>query len=143
MQRNKLLPWDDSIMEAPHYYERAGKYVCSECNSEYGVIKKKSEVRQYTKCPNCGQKTLNSFILGAPSVQVRGNITTVGQLAEQNTKKLGRYGKEERDRAQSDAEKTGRKVLKTPDKDGIERVKKINKMTREQKRHYINTGEGL
>lgn len=143
LPRNELIPWVLDILEQFAYFERVRKLCCEDCKSEYGVIEKKSDdVTEFAICPACGG-SLDVHILGTPDFAIRGNITTLGQLAEHNTKKMGKYGKEERDRQQKESNKAARKELGVPDKDKMDRVNKINKMTPAQKERYIATGEGL
>ena len=43
------------------------------------------------KCPKCSKMTLDRILFGGIHVFTRGEATTLGQLAEQNTKKMGHY----------------------------------------------------
>ena len=142
--RNELVEWNLNLIERASYYERVRKFCCSECNSEYGCIEKKSEpVNNFSSCPNCGKDSLEVHIVGVSSFSIHGDINTIGQLADSNAKKLGRYGREEKDREAKEKHKQARRGLGLPDKEKVERMNKINKMTPEQRRRYINTGEGL
>jgi hypothetical protein len=126
--------------------------ICPDCNSEftgkvketrtYTSVNKYRLKREYPSCA-CGSADVSVKIEGAALISIRGNITTVGQLAEANTKKLGKYGKQERDRKNEEANKAGRKELGLPDTDKVKRTSKLATMTPQQAEKYIYTGEGL
>lgn len=96
-------------------------YLCEKCG-EFEVEHTIHE--KLVMCPEC-EGEVERLISAPAHVYVDPGITTVGKLAEVNTKKLGRYGKPEQKK--SDPHK--------------ERQKKISKMTPAQKEKYIHHGE--
>lgn len=80
-------------------------YECQECEFQF-TVEQKMTARTLRKCPECGKVALERVILSAPYAFVRQDPTTVGQLAERNTKKMGREAVEmtERNRAARDDE---------------------------------------
>jgi len=107
------------------------EYRCENCKEEIEVFQNLSD-EFLTKCEKCGKNELE-LLIGAPLGFVRGRINTIGQLAESNAKKLGRYEKD--------------KVIprKTEDEikqaDAKEKAKKLAKLTPERQEKYIMTGE--
>jgi len=110
-----------------------------------------ADYKPLKKCPGCGKNTLFRVYSGV-GIIINGNPTTVGKLAEENTKKLGRYGLEEKIR--QDAEKRikksssklppGMRRLKKEaplGKEKIKRLKKIAGMSPEQKQKYVHEGK--
>lgn len=70
-------------------------YECSYCgNKQYGVEQSVKD-KPIKKCSKCNKLTLERVILSPPMVKCT-NITTVGQLAEKNAKKIGKYALSER-----------------------------------------------
>jgi putative FmdB family regulatory protein len=88
------------------------------------------------KCPICEQETLKKVFISAPTVFVRGEPTTIGQLAERNTSKIGKYEletKRESDKIQTAVSEEVKKKRKEH--------RAIQSMTPEQQVKYIKTGE--
>lgn len=108
-------------------------YECSSC-SYYEERNESITVKpKICKCPNCNKKTFRVVILTAPRCKVI-DIKTIGQLADSNWKKMGRYEREEKlrdDKVQESIDKRDRNI----------RRNKIAKMTPQQKTKYIETGE--
>ena len=65
-------------------------YECSkeECGFLFEV-EQPLKARKLRRCPVCGKSSLERVILAAPLGFVRGDVTTVGQLAERNAKAMG------------------------------------------------------
>lgn len=74
-------------------------YECQESDCQFSFeMEHAIKARRPRKCPMCERQSLERVILTAPLGFVRGNVTTIGQQAELNAKKLGRYGSEEKSR---------------------------------------------
>jgi putative FmdB family regulatory protein len=103
------------------------EYRCDKCGTEvdyYQNIKDKPK----RKCPVCKKNGL-SRLLSACIGFVSREVTTIGQLAERNSKKMGSKIKEEEDRSgKTEAKKKKREISK------------INKMTLSEKIRYIEEG---
>lgn len=88
------------------------------------------------ECPICKQDTLKKVFISAPTMFVRGEPTTVGQLAERNTVKLGKYeleARKENDKLQNTVSEEVKKKR--------QEHRAIQSMTPEQQVKYIKTGE--
>ena len=92
--------------------------------------------RSYSPCV-CGSSDL-SQIFYPPTVFVKGEATTLGQLSERNMKKLGRYELDDRRKNQE----KGNNKKETPwyTKSGTSSASEIQKMTSKQKANYIKKG---
>ena len=109
------------------------EYKCEACEhflSEEISIKK---YKKKKKCPSCGKHKLKR-ILSSPNISVKGESTTLGQLAESNTKKMGRYELEEKQRQDN-------KEFETLKRDTRKTQREINKMTPDQTKKYILEGD--
>jgi hypothetical protein len=82
------------------------------------------------KCEQCGEMALERVIYGG-QIFVRREATTIGQLSDRNTKKMGKY------ELQSKQEEHNMKQ-KLSDKQKLH--KKINSMNNEQKQKWIMEG---
>lgn len=112
-------------------------YECSSCgNCQYNVSQSIKD-KPLKKCSSCNKSKLERVILSAPFVKCT-NITTIGQLAEHNTKKIGKYKLSEAT-GMAD-EKAPKSIYGAATK--IE-SRKISKMTTKQKSKYIMEGSGL
>lgn len=72
-------------------------------------VEQKVSARRLRKCPACGKRKLERVILEAPLGFVQREPTTVGQLAERNTKELGTYGVQAMRRKQEQAKIAAKK----------------------------------
>ena len=84
-------------------------------------------------CPHCNSATLKKVFINAPSISVVGEANTIGQLMDRNTKKMGKYEMQDKNRKNNihqDKEAQEKKQLRN----------KINKMTPEQKVRWIKEG---
>lgn len=77
------------------YYKCVRGYVCEECGDKFAEVGKRIGYKFKKKCPSCLSFSLDSIIMGDITMFVE-NVTTVGQLAERDNKKLGKYGVEDR-----------------------------------------------
>lgn len=87
-------------------------------------------------CPICEQETLKKVFISAPAMFVRGEPTTIGQLAERNTSKFGKYELE----AKKECDKI-QKAVSEEVKKKRQQHRAIQSMTPEQQVKYIKTGE--
>lgn len=99
-------------------------------------IRQTADSPSVLKCPICEQETLKKVFISAPTMFFRGEATTVGQLAERNTTKLGKYeleAKKEVDKIQNAVSEEVKKKRKEH--------RAIQSLTPEQQVRYIKTGE--
>jgi len=108
-------------------------YGCNHCGFLWHDIKQSINDPPKKKCPKCSKMTLDRILFGGIHVFTRGEATTLGQLAEQNTKKMGHYELQDK-RAKTKEETDG--GLKRYN----EEIKKIGKMNESQKQRYIDNG---
>lgn len=104
-------------------------YECSECAHQDEIFQKFSEA-PLSVCTSCGASSFRRVILQPPLAFIKGEARTVGQLADRNLKKMGRYELEDRQRADNTEE---RKEAK----ESSALRQRINKMTPAQKKKYI------
>ena len=70
-------------------------YECREC-VYYTEILQGMMDDPIRECPNCGKNALVKVIINPPAAIVRGEANTIGQLADQNTRKMGKYELQDR-----------------------------------------------
>jgi putative FmdB family regulatory protein len=112
-------------------------FECEPC-AYYSEIFQKMDDPNVLTCPICEQETLKKVFISAPMGFVRGEPTTIGGLAEKNTKKMGTY--ELQDKRLKNAKENKSYLTK----EQIEKRKthqSIVSMTPEQKVNYIKTGK--
>ena len=112
-------------------------YECTNCNTHLYNIEQSVKDKPLVKCSLCKKNTLERVILSAPFVKCT-NITTVGQQAEKNTKKIGKYKLSE---AAAIAEEASPKSIYGAATK--QESRKLAKMTAKQKANYIMSGSGL
>jgi len=108
-------------------------FECAEC-AYYEEIKQGMSEPSTHECPHCGNQTLVKVFINPPLVFIRGDPTTIGQLADRNTQKMGKYELE--DRKNQDAPKKDKEAEQTR-----KEHKKINAMTPQQRVKWIRTGD--
>lgn len=116
----------------PEYNFKCEK--CSHSFSEFWSVSKYDEEKSKCKCPKCrSKKVFRSYEEDNVFASVK-EIKTIGQLAEANAKKMGKYKLEE---------KTQEDSIKIPKKQKEKRdlFRKINKMTPKQKQRWIHEGD--
>lgn len=109
------------------------EYKCKACEHFFEEEVSIKKYKRKKKCPSCGKHKLKR-ILSAPDISVRQESTTLGQLAESNAKKMGRYELEEKQRQDN-------KELGKLKRDTRKTQKEINNMTSNQKKKYILEGD--
>ena len=110
-------------------------YLCNDCGCEF------ERIHGFGKTPDpceCGSSNIKIVINQAPAAFVKGEPTTLGQLAEANTKNMGRYELEDK-RAYQEAGKQKPKK-EWWQKSGNASSADINKMSKAQKAKYIRDG---
>jgi hypothetical protein len=111
----------------------------------------------YTVCPNCARDTIHRVLHAPIHIQIIGEPTTIGQLAERNAKHMS---KEQMDKAQG-AWATQKTINRTPEEFRPETLpnaptqetpewveqsrtktnKEVTRMTPEQTKKYVQSGE--
>ena len=106
-------------------------YACSNCNHEIIDVQQSIKDKPLRKCTECGKQTLERVIYGG-DIFVRGEAKTIGQLADRNSKKMGKYERQakEKEHNMKDQMSEKRKLNR-----------KINSMTPEQKHKWIVDGK--
>jgi len=108
-------------------------YECADCKHQEEIFQKFAE-KELDICPSCNKSSFRRVILEPPLAFIKGDPTSVGQLADRNTKKMGKYELE--DKCRADNMETHKK-----NKEASTLRNKINKMTTTQKKKYIEKGE--
>ena len=123
-----------------------------ECASCYLIFEVQQGIKEkpLTKCPHC-DGTIERVLLAAPFGFVKGEPRTIGQLADRNTKKMGKYELEAKKKAHKDAKEAAKlEALKRKMPEGSKIIKepwygsapqKLAKATEAQKQRYIRTGD--
>ena len=105
-------------------------YVCSNCEHEIENVYQSIKDKPLVKCEQCGHMALERIIYGG-HVFVRREATTIGQLSDRNTKKMGKYELESKQKKHMAKKKLSQQQKLN---------KKINSMTASQKRKWIQEG---
>lgn len=108
-------------------------YKCSNCPEDFEIFHSIKEPL-WKVCPSCQNETLGVVLDSAPVIMNKGEIKTIGQLAEANSKKMGKE-----------------LLQKKMDQDGMtdkinlyekkKEMRKLANLTPEQKTKYIETGK--
>lgn len=112
-------------------------FACQKCQhsfSEFWHVSDYDTKIKKCKCPSCKSKKINRDYSNDNVTSSVKDIKTIGQLAEANTKKLGKYGLEEK------MAKDNRIVPKEV-RERRERINKINKMTPKQVKKWVAEGD--
>ena len=110
----------------PHY-----DYACNNCGFRQQDLYQSINDESHKGCPRCKKQTFERLISGGLMAFVVQEPSTLGQLADKNTKK---------NKSQIE-EAVAMKRESEPQQPDISHRKKINKMTPEQKRKYIMEGD--
>jgi len=108
-------------------------YSCTTCGFLWEDVSQGIDEKPKKKCPRCSKMTLNRIIFGGLPGFVKGEPTTLGQLADRNSKKLGKYGVSEKEAIKNEQVDKGLKQYK-------QELKDIGKMTKQQKQRFIDNG---
>jgi putative FmdB family regulatory protein len=110
-------------------------YKCDKCNHEILDVYQSIKDDTLVNCPACGKDSLARVIYGGIHASVRGT-NTIGQLADKNWRSMGKYKQSEiLEKTKNAKEKSSTQEL------GPATTKQINKMSQQQKKNYIITGE--
>lgn len=121
------------------YYKCVRGYVCEECGDKFAEIGKRTGYKFKKKCPSCNAYSLDSLILGNVTAFVE-NVTTVGQLAERDNKKNGKYYVEDKCRAIKKQKKMAQEEMaRRMGRD----IDKLNMGTGKRKTWYNPSGDDL
>ena len=113
-------------------------YLCNECGCEF------EQFHGFNKTPEpceCGSSDIKIVINQAPMGFVKGEPTTLGQLAESNTKNMGSYELSEKRARQEEGNLKKQKPKNWVEKSGSATQSEINKMTKVQRANYIKDGK--
>lgn len=106
-------------------------YVCSSCEHILEDVSQSIKDKPIVKCEQCNMDTMERVIYGG-HVFVRREATTIGQLADRNTKKMGNYERQSKEKEHNIKRQLSEK----------QRLhKKINSMTASQKQKWIKEGD--
>lgn len=108
-------------------------FLCEPCVL-YMEIRQGVDEPSTRECPSCGQTTLKKVFINSPAIIVRGEPATIGQVADRNSKKLGKYERDSLNNKNNIAQKK-----EVDEKRKLHR--KINAMTEEQKVKWIKEGD--
>ena len=114
-------------------------YECQDCSHEFEQFHGFSDTP--SPCEKCNSKNVEIVVNKAPVGFVKGEPKTLGQLAESNTKNMGRY---ELDNHKEKQEKGNLKKQKPKDwweKSGDANKSEINKMSTKQRARYVKDGK--
>jgi len=112
-------------------------YKCDNCSHELKDVYQSIKDEALTECPSCGKDTLCRVIYGGLASFMK-DANTIGQVADRNWSKMGSYQKSDIEHKNSEKKTEEKSVFSSF---GTASTKEINKMTNEQKRKYIITGE--
>ena len=112
-------------------------YKCEDCNHEFEQSHGFNV--QPAPCEKCESKNLKIVVNQAPMAFIKGEPTTLGQMAESNTKNMGRYEIEDKRRHQKEGKMKPEKEWWQ--KSGDATKADISKMTKTQKANYIRKGK--
>ena len=91
-------------------------------------------------CPKCKKTTLYQ-VISPPTVFVKGEATTLGQLSERNTAKMGQYELGDKRGRQEEGNLKNKQEKNWIEKSGDATKSEISKMTKKQKATYIKDGK--
>lgn len=107
-------------------------YKCSNCPNDFETFHSIKEPL-WKVCPKCKFETLSVVLDGAPDI-INREIKTIGQLAEANSKKMGK------EQIQKKMEEDG-SLQRAKNQEKMAEVRKLANLTQEQKIRYIETGK--
>lgn len=112
-------------------------YLCDSCGHEINDLYQSFSEDSLIKCPSCGQDSLNRVIYGGLGTFVK-DVKTIGQLADKNWNSMGRYKKTEIEQKRKEQNLSKESPYSSF---GTASKSEINKMSPEQQKKYIITGE--
>lgn len=115
------------------------EYECTNCEKEF-QFQEKVVAKRRVRCPSCKKHTLEGIISVAPLAFVEHEPSTVGHLAERNTKKMGKYELQDKRRTDNEGFNRAKKRKKEPWYGTLD-SSKVAELTPEQKQKYIMEGK--
>ena len=100
-------------------------------------IKQSFSDQALSQCPSCGKHSLSRVIYGGLATFVK-DAKTIGQMADKNWSNMGSYQRSEIETKNKELAQSNQSPLSAL---GPASKKQINKMSVEQKKKYIITGE--
>ena len=116
------------------------EYRCLDCEHEFSEHQDMKKYKPRKKCPSCNKHKLQR-VLGTFTAFVRDEPTTLGQLAERNNQKFGRYELDKKRKEQNKGKNVDKKHEPWYHKNGKASQDEVVKMTPEQKKRYIQEGK--
>lgn len=114
-------------------------YLCDECGHKMIDVYQSIKDDALKTCPSCQKESLNRVVYGGIASFVK-DVKTIGQLADKNWTKLGHYQRSEKEE-QAKLERQSKEEKSVFSAFGSASKKEINKMTPEQQKRYIITGD--
>ena len=108
-------------------------YKCSNCPEDFETFHSIKEPLRKV-CPSCKNQSLSVVLDSAPVIINKGEIKTVGQLAEANAKSMGK------EQLQMKMEQDGI-TQQIKNKEKTKEMRKIANLSQENKIKYIETGK--
>ena len=105
-------------------------YLCTNCQYKIEDIQQSIKDKPLVRCKKCKRMTLERIIYEG-DVFVKSEPTTIGQIADRNTKKMGKYERQSKEKQHNMKQQLSEKQKLN---------KKINSMTAAQKRKWIQEG---
>jgi putative FmdB family regulatory protein len=112
-------------------------YKCDNCSHELIDVYQSIHDEALVKCPNCGKDSLIRVIYGGVGSFMK-DVKTIGQLADSNWGKMGHYQKSELEAKRKQNQTKEESAFSFA---GNATKKEINKMSAEQQKKYIMTGD--
>lgn len=86
------------------------EYECSDCGLNVEIQQSIND-KKLTQCPSCDKETFDR-VIGTPYFSVKPNVTTIGQLAERNSQKMGKEGVAAAERAREAQSKAAKAQMR-------------------------------
>jgi len=115
------------------------EYQCEECDHNFEIVKMIKDPHERV-CPKCSEHSLYQ-VISPPTIFVKGEATTLGQLAERNTSKMGTYELGDKRGKHQEGNLKSKKEKGWIEKSGDATKSDINKMSKKQKANYIRDGK--
>ena len=116
-------------------------YICKNCGHELKDVLQSIKADPLTYCEKCGEQSLSRVIFGGRAAFVE-NVSTIGQLADKNTKKMGHYKKSEIEaKAKENKPKAKQTDQQIYGKHATATRAEIKNMSPKQKQNYIMKGK--
>lgn len=112
-------------------------YKCENCSHEMIDVHQSIKDEALKICPSCGKDSLQRVIYGGLGSFMK-DAKTIGQLADKNWSKLGKYRQSE---IESKSKEKREEYASPFSAFGNASKKEINNMTEEQKKKYILEGK--